>query len=97
MLKISSNLGQFVPELLVAMGNAETLNSTEERKAFIIPCVIALFRLMNRGISGNEQNIFQNSMGGMPLPFEDSASMEQMFVLPLAEQAFEQCSATLGF
>ena len=96
MLKISGNLGQFVPEMLVATGNSQTLNSTEEKKAFILPCVLALFRLMNRGISGKEQNIFQNSTGGIPLPFKDSSSMEQAFVLPLAEQSFEQCSALLN-
>ncbi len=90
MLKLSGNLGKSIPDFMEVANKTSGLESGEDKKAFVISSAIALFRLIDRGKSGSEDNISQNTAGGLPPLFEENSSMEETFVRPLAEQAVEQ-------
>lgn len=95
MLKLSGTLGKSIPQFMGLANKARGFTSNSEQRAFVLSSAIALYRLIDRGVSGTEQNIGQGSDGDLPPLFDDSLSMEDMLVRPLAEQAFDQSSQFL--
>lgn len=86
MMSISSAIGQAIP-LFMKLANATGGQlSNAHKKVFVIDNALALFRLIDRGISGTEKRL---AGGDIAMMFPDG-DMEEVFVKPLAEQAVEQ-------
>lgn len=95
MLKLSGTMGKSIPQFMVLANKARGLTGNSEQRAFVLSSAVALYRFIDRGVSGTEQNVGQGDQGDLPPLFDDSLSMEDMFVRPLAEQAFDQSSQLL--
>ncbi len=95
MLKLSGTMGQSIPQFMILANKARGVTVNSEQRAFVLSSAIALYRFIDRGVSGTEQNVGQGAQGDLPPLFDDSLSMEDMFVRPLAEQAFDQSSQLL--
>ncbi len=88
MLKISGSLGNAIPELIQAADKVNVLTDAPQKREFVIHCALALFRLIDRGVSGSEQNMSLGAQqSGMPM---ETDGMEITFVRPLAEQAVDE-------
>jgi hypothetical protein len=88
MLKISGSLGNAIPELIRAADQIAALADSPQKREFVIHCALALFRLIDRGVSGSEQNMsLAARQSGMPM---ETDGMESTFVRPMAEQAVDE-------
>ena len=86
-LNLSGILGEAILPIMKATQKVETLSTGSEKKKFAVAATRALFRLIDRGIEHD-----QNHVGSaMPITGPGNENIEEMFVIPLAEQAIEQC------
>ncbi|WP_428267376.1 hypothetical protein [Haliangium sp.] len=64
-------------------------------QTFAIECSIALFRLIERGPSGDEHNLLVHQSSDMPPIFTSDSAWEASFARPLVEQAVANSFRTL--
>jgi hypothetical protein len=86
MLRISSALGNAIPLFMQVANAAGGQLSNPEKKTFVVDNSLALFRLLNGGVAGNQQGL----SGSDADTIFQGADMEEVFVRPMAEQAIEQ-------
>lgn len=89
MMALSGTLGEATPMLVRAMKGA-----VDPLKPFVVEAVVALYRLMERGPSGEAaQQATTDPMMAMMFP---DGSIEDAFVRPLATQAADSSLQILG-
>ncbi len=93
MMVLSGALGEATPTLMHTVQSA--IPDRASLKAFVVEGVVAIYRLMDRGASGESGKLSAGADPMMAGMFPGN-SMEDAFVRPLAEQAAESSLAIFG-
>jgi hypothetical protein len=96
MLGLASSFGQVVAELVRLIRSVPISNQPFEQKAFVVEAIVALFRLIDGGVTGDEGRAQATASGGPGLPmFVSAQDMEEQFVRPLALRAYDEVARHL--
>ena len=88
MMQLTTTLGKAIPAFLLAAQKAAHLPAGAITKTFVVENTVALFHLLDEGVTGDAQHLTGGSGG--PLAQLFPGGMEQGFVRPMAEQAVDQ-------